>query len=166
MDVEKDEFRNVVDDARARHAAVVALIYFTDQQAMALLRLYVTLGIATASGAAAALAGTFIPRSVGWGLGAATFVLIIGAWLCIRAMRSREINLPGRGPDFWLWALRSDVSRADVLKAYLENLAEKTKKNAAINLENGKAFQYAKVCSLLTPAAALIGTAVAMFLSR
>ena len=61
---------------------VVALIYFTDQQAMSLLRLYVTLSIATVSGAAAGFSGmSSIPLTAAWALLASTIVFVIGAAL-------------------------------------------------------------------------------------
>ncbi len=69
MDLEKDDFKTGIEDVRARHAAVVSLIYLADRQALQLLRSYVTLGIATASGAAAGLSGaTMVPRAAGWGI--------------------------------------------------------------------------------------------------
>lgn len=43
---EKTDWKLVIEDARTRHAAVVNLIYFTDSQAMNLLRLYVTVASA------------------------------------------------------------------------------------------------------------------------
>jgi len=155
--LEKDDFRTIIEDARARHAAVVALIYFTDSQALSLLRLYVTLGIATASGAAAGLSqATLIPRPVGWALVATTIVLAAGAAFCIASMRSGAINLPGRGPEFWLWAQHPNLDRAAVLKAYLDNLSAKTETNKKLNAVNGRAYQYAKLCSVAVPLAALI----------
>ncbi len=46
-----DQLKVAIDDARARQAALLQSIYFNDQQALRLLRLYVTLGLAAAAGA-------------------------------------------------------------------------------------------------------------------
>ncbi|MBX9841080.1 MAG: hypothetical protein K2Z80_04645 [Xanthobacteraceae bacterium] len=164
MDLEKDDFRTVLDDVRARHAAVVALLYFTDTQALALFRLYATLAIAAGSGAAAVFASSTAPRALGWGLAAAMMMLVAGMWFCIEALRSRPISLPGRGPDFWLWAARPDITRDAAFKAYLETLASKTLENVETNRINGIAYQRAKLCSLAVPPMALVGCGVALWL--
>src|SRR4051812_13959654 len=105
MDLAKDDLRTVIEDARARHSAIVGLIQETDRQGSSLLRVFATLGIACASGAAASFAAQpILPRPVGFALTAAAMLLSIGAGFCFGAMRSGIINLPGRGPDFWLWA--------------------------------------------------------------
>ena len=49
---EFDKLKLALDDIRARRKALLDLIVLADQQAMGYLRLYVTLGLATASGAA------------------------------------------------------------------------------------------------------------------
>lgn len=51
--LDKTDFRTVIEDARARQAARVALIHANDNKSIALLRLYMTIGIASASGAIA-----------------------------------------------------------------------------------------------------------------
>jgi hypothetical protein len=163
--LDKDDFRVIIEDTRTRHAAVVALIYFTDGQAMALLRLYVTLGIATASGAAAGFSGTLmIPRPVGWALAVATVVLTVGAAFCLRAMQSGAISLPGRRAGFWQWAITPEVTRDEVLRGYLENLVAKTAQNDALNARTAKAHAYAKRCSVMVPIAALAAGLVTLVL--
>lgn len=157
------EFRTVIEDARTRHAAVLALIYFTDQQAMGLMRLFMTVGIATASGAAAGLtSSTLLPRPAGWALLAATLVFSVGAALCLMAMRSANINLPGRGADFWLWALdEAQVDREKALRAYLANLRDKLAMNNQTNARSAAALTAAKWCAALAPLAALLSAAAA-----
>lgn len=160
--IEDTEFRTIIEDARVRHAAGVALIMATDSQAMALMRLYVTVGIATASGAAAGLstAATFVPHAVGAALAAATLAVVAGAGFCLRTMGSGEINLPGRDPDFWQWARHPGVDRTSILSAYLSALENGARINSAMNQKGAFALKRAKLCALIAPLAALMAGVV------
>lgn len=153
----EDDWKIAIEDARLRHGAVVNLIYFTDTQAMALLRLSVTIGIASASGAIAGLARDYlVPKPLGWALAAATMALAAGSWFCLRAMRTSKINLPGRGADFWLWAAGPEVNRENAFRVYLENLKEKHIDNNKLNIRNSFALRCAKIiCGVVAPLAAL-----------
>ena len=164
--LDKDDFRTIIEDARARHAAVVALIYFNDTQAMNLLRLYLSIGVASASAAVAGLTQTTaIPFAVGCALGAATAVVLLGAVLCLMAMASGAINLPGRDPDFWLWGLDPQIEKQNVLRKYLENLAEKAKTNRDLSERGAIALKYAKYCAVAAMVAASVVGAIALRLT-
>lgn len=158
----ESEFRTVIEDVRARHAAVVALMYATDSQAMALLRLYVTLGIAAASGAAAGFGEAApITRPLAWALAVAAIIVVIGAVYCLRALRSARISLPGRKADFWQWALSPGIDRARVLIEYLKNAEEKGAANDRLNKETATALSWAKLCGALAPLVALLAGLIA-----
>jgi hypothetical protein len=160
-----NEIRLAIEDARARHAAVVALIYFTDTQAMGLLRLYATLALATASGGTVTFTSHApFSRSLALALAAATMVLVVGAAFCLRAMRSGVISLPGRPADFWLWAMGPDVNQHDWSRKYLDNLAEKASLNEKLNAGSARALQLAKFCALILPIATAAGGAAGIFL--
>lgn len=142
-----------LDDVRARHQAVVDLIYFTDQQATTLLQLYVTVGLALATAAATALSGaTPIPVAAGWGLLASVGALGLGCYFCLKATEARALNLPGRGAEFWIWASREDVSEEEAFSAYLKNLEAKQLSNNAVNAVTAGALKRAKRAGALTPA--------------
>lgn len=162
--IDGTDFRTIIEDARARHSAVVALIYFTDTQAMNLLRLYLTVGIATVSGAAALLPRTDTLHFVGYALAAASVVLVIGSGFCMRAMQSGLVNLPGRPADFWSWAIRPDVDHRLAITEYLKNLEEKGALNDALSARNAWALTYAKACSVVTPCIAFAVWAAALAL--
>lgn len=160
------EFRTIIEDARTRHAAVVALIYQTDAQAMGLLRLYSTLGVTTASGAIAGFAHVgLVSKPLAWALSAATIMFVMGAGFCLRALQSSKINLPGRKADFWDWAQGPDVDRRAVLKAYLDNLSEKSSANDALNAKTSNALRWAKRIAVLAPLFAFAAGIAAAFLS-
>lgn len=153
----ESEFRTIIEDARTRHAAVVTLMHSLDGQAIGLLRLYATLGIATASGALAGFGSStiVIERPLAWGLASAAVVLVIGSASCFVCMRSTRINLPGRDPDFWQWAIRPDVERSLVLAKYLETLKEKAANNLRRNRLSSMALMVAKLCGVGAPLVAL-----------
>jgi hypothetical protein len=159
------EFRTIIEDARTRHAAVVTLMYSSDSQAIGLLRAYSTLGIATASGALAGFGdpSSMITRPLAWGLLAAAIVLVLGAVFCFIVLRSTSINLPGRDPDFWQWAMHPDVDRSEVLVRYLENLKIKATDNQGRNAASSQALKWAKLCGVGAPATALIAGLSAIY---
>jgi hypothetical protein len=157
-DLSENEFKTVIEDARARHSAVVALIYHTDQQASGLLRLFLTLGLAAAS-ATYAVYKTNMPLAVA--LATAALTTTVGAVFCLMAMASAKIRLPGYDPDFWLWANRADVPQTLVLQKYLEQLQSGTELNAPVNRNTSQALKYAKGMVVVTLLAAMIAGAIA-----
>lgn len=144
-----------MDDLRARHQAVVDLIYFTDHQATALLQLYVTVALAAGAGAITAFTGDqLLTKAAGWGLLLALAPLAVGCFYCLRASSTATLNLPGRGADFWKWASRDDVSEQEALRAYLDNLEAKQAANNQINGRTAGALRRAKQAGI---AAAAVG---------
>lgn len=161
-DLADKDFRTVIEDARARHAAVLSLMYAMDGQGMSLLRIYATIAVATAAGAAAGLSNpSTFSHSLTGALMVATIVLCSGSYFCLAALWPSRINLPGRNADFWQWALLPDVSRADVLNAYLAKLSDKGKANTAINQKAARNLERAKYCAIVTPLAMLVTILVA-----
>lgn len=159
-----DDWKIALDDARKRHEALTALILFTDTQALNLLKLYLTLGIAAASGAFAGLTSlAVIPFAVSCALIGASLLMLIGSFFCFEAMATVNVSLPGRDAEFWLWAAREDVPREEAFRAYLENLIPKSTQNRNTNRETALALNRAKMCAVLTPLAMLLAGAVAIF---
>jgi hypothetical protein len=150
-DLAETEFRTVIEDARAKHAAIVNLMLVSDAQAIGLLRLYVPLAIATASGMFAATGAPFHSYSLAMALMAMSTTLLVGSGFCLYALRPVVVNLPGREPAFWIWAMRADVSAEDALTAYLDQLDTKQEQNRAVNMTTVFALRWAKICGLLAP---------------
>lgn len=152
------------DDVRARLAAMVNLILFQEQQAMALFRLYVTVGIALAT----VLSGAFLtaePEALlpsRWGIATAGILIVIGAFACMMAMRPGDVALPGRGADFWLWALDGGTSD-EVSVAYMQAQIERFASNRRLNQRNDRWLRWAKGMGLLAPIAAALVTAADHF---
>lgn len=160
-----DYLKVALDDARARQTALLQLIYFTDQQAMGLLRLYVTIGLAAAAGAAAGLGPeAWLPKAVSIGLGFAAAALTIGCFFCFLTMRTAQVGLPGRGPEFWRTAMElSDLDH--VVAQYLEELEAGQRRDRETNRRSGKSFERAKWAGISAPALALIaGLVTALYL--
>lgn len=167
---DKYDPRIVFDDARARHAGVVALIMAKEVRALALLRIYVTIGVAAAAGAIGVFFTTTstaaLPRPIGWALIAIVVGLSIGSFACFRAMRSDPVNLPGRLGDFWLGAIDPARSTAEVLTAYLTNLQDKSDQNDNLNKRLARWLDWAKWAGLLTPLAALFAGVIGAAFTR
>ncbi len=165
--LEKDDWKIALEDARVRHGSVVNLICFTDSQAVNLLRLYVTIASASAAGAITSFASNIsaLPLAVGWGLAVATLAFVTASYFCFLAMTPASINLPGRDAEFWLWAMRSDVERTEVFKAYLTNLKEKTELNNSVNLSGSKHLTHAKQIGMAAPIFALVVGCVAAWMA-
>lgn len=159
-----DHLKFALDDARTRQAALVELIYSIERQAAGLLRLYVTLGLTSASAGTAILFGTFAaPRAVGFGLLGVVATLLAGSWCCFRAMKSASICLPGAGAEFWEWANHEHNSFEKVAAAYLENLREKQKRDVKLNKSTASSLAMAKRLGVLTPLVALAVACAAEF---
>lgn len=159
----KVDIRTVIEDARLRQTARVALMQANETKAMSLLRLYMTVGIAAASGALALVTQQRpLSAALGWGLLAATLVAIVGAALCLSASRQSDINLPGRDADFWEWAARDDVTAEHAVLSYLGDLQKGIELNRAVNTKNAKALLWAQRCAVILPLAALVVGAAAV----
>jgi len=131
---EFDKLKLALDDIRARYKALTDLITFTDQQAMGLLRLYVTLGLATATGAASSLFGLSPIRiELAWGLVAATICFLGGAWYCFKAMETARLGLIGRGPEFWQWAFEDGIEDRHIIDAYFKAAKAGIEGNRVLN---------------------------------
>jgi hypothetical protein len=158
-----DDWKVAIDDARTRHAALTNLIFFTDTQASGLLRLYLTIGAAAASGAVAGLTKSApLPFATSWALIGLAAALLLGSWFCFRATETSVLSLPGRGAEFWTWAAREDVPRELVLKSYLDNLVPEIQINRKLNAVTAVALSHAKLCGMIAPGVALVAGGAAL----
>lgn len=157
-----EQWRFALEDARTRHEAVIGLMYAVDQQATSILSLCVTLDLATASGAIAALSkDSIIPAIFVIPLIIATITFAIAAWFCFIALTPAIINMPGRDPNFWLWANGDEpANAAEVYTSYLNDLAEQRKKNNAVNKGAAVALARAKTLCVAAPLLMLIAAGV------
>jgi hypothetical protein len=150
---EADKLKLAFDDMRVRHKGLLDLIVLTDQQALGLLRLYVTLGAAAASGAVAVLSGeTVIWTSASIAFAAATVVFLVGAIFCFRAMGMATVGLPGRGADFWMWAFDPHIDIADIRASYLSEVELSLAINRKLNASTARELAIAKKCGIVAPA--------------
>lgn len=157
-----DLIKLALDDVRARQKALLDLILFQDQQAMGLLRLYVTLGLAAASGAVAVLLGpSTFPFALGISLLAAVAPLFAGAVYCFRAAQAASVGFPGLHPSFWKWASDPQIEPADMRDAYLNQLSTSMDLNHDLNDRLGGLIKIAKLCGGVSPIVTLIAGLIA-----
>lgn len=152
----EDRWR-ALEDMRVRHKELISLIYLTDKQALSLLGLYLTTGIAAGSAAYAGLgANPIVPKAVSAALAGASTMLFFGSIFCFFAMKAADVSLPGRGPEFWKWADHAEISLETIFNAYLKNLEEKTNATRELNTSMARTLGYGKLCGLLAPVAAIV----------
>ena len=154
-----------VDDSRARNEALIGLIAMADQQAITLLGIYLSLGTATATGAAAGLIAGATYSIVSAPLITTTATLFLGSVFCFLTMRRSTVSLPGREPAFWLWAIKYEsISEREAVVAYLSALAKELEVNRKVNVTSARYLATARACGLGTPvAAAVAGVLVHLF---
>ena len=157
--LEKDDWKFALEDARFRHNALMQLIYSGDNQALVLLRLFLTMSLAAAGGALSVFLDSWsLPIEVAYSLSAASLLLLSAAIACTFAIMGEPVNLPGRGADFWLWAADKTVEREEVFQSYLRNLNEKHQVNRRRNDKQANALLAAKIGGLTAlPVAVLVG---------
>jgi hypothetical protein len=161
-----EEYRFAIEDARTRQAAIINLISATDSQAMSLLSLYVTLGIASASGMVAALSAPFAhPGALFAALSVSAAMFVTGSVYCFKAMASAAINLPGRQAEFWCWAAGPSISFETACVEYLSHLQPKHEMNDAVNLAASMSLRIARGIGIAAPPAATM-TGLAFFVLR
>lgn len=156
MPLAPDDLKFAIDDARRRHSAVVEIIAGTDRQALGMLQLYVALAGGALSGGAAIVfsATSSFPKILGYGLFGFAGPLILGAMFCMAALWPTTINLPGRKPDFWLWA--NEVTAEEAYFAYLKNLEIKEEQNTRLNYRLSRLMLCAKGLGVAAPVFGLI----------
>lgn len=163
MALAPEDMRFALDDARRRHTAVVDLLAANDRQALGFLQLYVALaGGALSGGAAIALAtASTFPKALGYGLFGFAVPLILGAMFCMASIWPSNINLPGRKPDFWVWA--NEVTAQEAYLAYLQNLSVKEAQNTRLNVKLSRLMLVAKAFGVAAPVVAIIAGAASLW---
>jgi hypothetical protein len=162
MTLATEDLRFALDDARRRHSAVVDLLAANDRQALGFLQLYVALAGGALSGGAAIVLSTTntLPKALGYGLLGFAAPVILGAMFCMAAVWPSKISLPGRKPDFWVWA--NEVTAETAYLAYLENLAVKEAQNTRLNFRLSRLMTCAKALGVAAPIIALIAGAASL----
>jgi hypothetical protein len=154
----------MLDDVRARDTALLTLILSNDRQAMALFRIYITIGSATAVAAAAGFLETDgFASQTKWATLAVTMVLAVASYLCQAGMTSSEVGLPGKGGDFWLWARDEAITEETALRTYLQYAKEHQELNVRVNTRAFWTLIWAKRLGMAAPIIGLIAGAASLF---
>lgn len=160
----RPDLKTMLDDVRARDAALMNLMLFVDRQAMALFRVYVTVGVASA---AASAAGQFnrdvLFHEARWATLAAALVLAFGCFACLKAMVPSKVGLPGRGAEFWVWARDELVTEDQMIAQYLGHAEASQAINRITNGQTAAWLSRAKRAGIAAPLAGLLVGAVGLF---
>ncbi len=77
--------------------------------------------------------------------------------MCLVALRGSKINLPGRGPEFWLWAIQhEDITDSQAAVAYLEALKKGAELNSRVNKNAALWHGRAKQATAAAPVSAVV----------
>ena len=136
----------ILDDIRARDVALLNMLLATDRQAVSLFRVYVTMAAALVSAAVAGVLkqGHTVDVWLTSGVVIAASGLALACWLCIRAIRTAQVGMPGKGAEFWLWARREDVNEDVALDAYLSQSLAAQDINLEVNRRSSSCLRKAK----------------------
>lgn len=146
MVMDKFDLKTILDDVRSRDTALLTMLLATDRQAMALFRVYVTLTAALVSVAIAVIFGDALRFDI-WvaaGSGAAALGLSISCWFCIQTIKTATVALPGKGAEFWQWAIRDDITKDAVIEAYLQQSLCGQNNNLEVNRQSSYWLRQAK----------------------
>jgi hypothetical protein len=158
--LDKDELKIAIEDARARQAAVIQLQYFLDTQAMNFLRMFITIQAALVTATVAIWGGQdwtqFKAVLVGSSIGV-FFALIVGTGYCFRVMRTMQVTLPGRDPNFWLWGLDKTVTHDEVAVGYMQDIEQATITHSEANEQSAHAFKLVKIWGVSAPFFGVLG---------
>lgn len=148
--------RFALTDANSRQEALLNLLYQTDQKALGLVSLYFTLSIAMGSVAIAGLSDdNAIPSSLIVGFSISAMIFFLGGLFCFRAMKTQNVGFPGRGPEFWLWAIENEVAFTKAAAEYFKELDKNIRLNRQNNQDSALAMKRAKMCGAVALSAGL-----------
>jgi hypothetical protein len=150
------DLKIAMDDMRAHQASLVALITATDQKALALYRLYATIAPAAgATGIGLLSSSETLARFGSWALIALAAMLVVGCFLCSRALISSRIALPGRDASFWQWTLDEDATDSEILQGYCKELIPMQVETRNLNERTAGWFSLAVSVGFIAPVVAL-----------
>lgn len=147
------------DIARYQEQLLKMLLHH-DDRALKVLTLYVTVLGALVTAAFALNQAHALNAYAGIAMGAAALSLIVGCGFAYRAAWTARIYLPGRKPDFWMWALSNDVGMSEAVHAYAQQAAEIINHNERIADRAANSLAKAHLWGVAAP---FVSTAATLF---
>lgn len=153
-----DEVAKIAIQDTARYQEqLLKLIFFHDEKGHKVLSIYVTV-------IAAIVTGCFALNQVGkfdlyakLFLGGNAVTFLFGCvWAYITAWKA-PIYIPGRKPDFWIWALENEQTVRESTLAYLNQSIDVVSFNEKLNDRSSNRLSKAYSCGLAAP---LVGGAL------
>jgi hypothetical protein len=146
---------SIPDTARYQEQ-LIKLILFHDERALKLLSLYVPVMVAIATAAVALNQNGKLTLYIELFLGFTDITLFVGCLWAYGAAWTAPIYLPGRKPDFWIWAIENDVDFRGTALAYLKQSIDTTQANETLGNRAADQVANAYACGLAAP---LLGAA-------
>lgn len=140
----------IPDIARYQEQLLIMILHH-DDRALKVLSLYVTvLGALVTAILALRQAGILTAYLLIMIVGAA-LTLAIGCVFAYRAAWTARIYLPGRKPDFWMWAIQNNLDIRETASAYAEQAVDIIEQNERVADRAANRLTRAYVCGLAAP---------------
>jgi hypothetical protein len=127
------------------------LIFFHDEKGHKVLSIYVTI-------IAAIVTGAFALNQIGqFGLytklflGSTAISFLFGCVFAYTTAWTAPIFIPGRKPDFWIWALENEQDLRETATAYLDQSIETVRFNEALSNRSSRRLEKAYTCGIAAP---------------
>lgn len=127
------------------------LIFFHDEKGHKILTIYVSV-------LAAIVTATFALNQINklgayaqLFLGGSAASLLVGCTFAYLTARTAPIYIPGRKPDFWLWALENNQTVHETIVAYLNQAADINLFNERLSNRSARRLQKAYACGFAAP---------------
>lgn len=146
-----------VQDVARYQEQLSKLIFFHDEKGHKVLSIYVTVLAAIVTGAFALNQIHKLNLYAELFLGSSAASLLLGCVFAYATAWTAPIYIPGRKPDFWLWALENDQDVRETTVAYLQQAADTSRFNETLSNRSSKRLAKAYVCGLAAPS---VGAAV------
>ncbi len=141
----------LLQDATRRHEALVQLIYHSDRKAVQLIGTYFTLVTAVLSALLALSNFGRLSRPALLSLLVAAGLFFVGVLQSYRAQWTSDLSLTGRKPDFGQWARDHQIEPQEIVRTYLETVAENLEKNERLNEQMAAHLKCAYAAGLAAP---------------
>lgn len=149
--VSEEVAKLAIQDVARYQEQLSKLIFFHDEKGHKVLSVYVTVLAAIVTGAFALNQINKLNLYAQLFLGGAAASLLLGCAFAYITAWTSPIYIPGRKPDFWLWALENDQDVRETTIAYLSQAADTSRFNENLSNRSSKRLQKAYICGLAAP---------------
>lgn len=140
-----------IQDTVRYQEQLLKLIFFHDEKGHKVLSVYVTVIAAMVTAAFALNQLTELGLYRKLFLGGAAMSLVLGSIFAYATAWTAPVYIPGRKPDFWLWAMDYKQDLQETTAAYLKQAMEINARNEALSNRSAGRLENAYICGVAAP---------------